>query len=196
MDDTPQEIERLKNMVDTARQEIELAIMFHETWRPTAYDTGFHARIGTSHVRLDVPDEVFDKAMVVSADNRPVGWDAIPTGRVSLDVGEAWATEKKSALLLVPSVIVPEEFNVLINPQHPDAQLSQRRSYASGSTTPVCASSGMASAALGRGRWAKCPKMTRGSRRRVPRRRGPDERSEQHERCGSENDPRDTGARH
>src|ERR1700712_597616 len=49
MDDTQQEIEGLKNMVDTARQEIELAVMFHETWRPTAYDTGLHARIGTSY---------------------------------------------------------------------------------------------------------------------------------------------------
>jgi RES domain-containing protein len=27
-----------------------------------------------------------------------------------------------SALLLVPSVIVPEESNVLINPEHPDAR--------------------------------------------------------------------------
>ncbi|MBC3475721.1 hypothetical protein [Pseudomonas taiwanensis] len=49
MDDTQQEIERLKNMVDTARQEIELAVMFHETWRPAAYDTGLHDRIGTSY---------------------------------------------------------------------------------------------------------------------------------------------------
>ena len=49
MDDTQQEIERLKSIVDTARQEIELAVMFHETWRPAAYDTGLHARIGTSY---------------------------------------------------------------------------------------------------------------------------------------------------
>jgi hypothetical protein len=49
MDDTQQEIERLKNIVDTARQEIELAVMFHETWRPSAYDTDLHARIGTSY---------------------------------------------------------------------------------------------------------------------------------------------------
>lgn len=49
MDGTPQDIEKLKNMVDTARQEIELAVMFHETWRPAAYDTCLHDRIGTSY---------------------------------------------------------------------------------------------------------------------------------------------------
>ncbi|WP_145956477.1 hypothetical protein [Burkholderia pseudomallei] len=49
MDDTQQEIERLKKIVDTARQEIELAVMFHETWRPSAYDSDLHARIGTSY---------------------------------------------------------------------------------------------------------------------------------------------------
>jgi hypothetical protein len=52
MDDTHQEIEGLKKIVDSARQEIELAVMFHETWRPAAYDTGLHARIGTSHARM------------------------------------------------------------------------------------------------------------------------------------------------
>ncbi|MGZ0008307.1 AbiU2 domain-containing protein [Burkholderia gladioli] len=49
MDNTQQEIEGLKKIVDTARQEIELAVMFHETWRPAAYDTGLHTRIGTSY---------------------------------------------------------------------------------------------------------------------------------------------------
>ncbi|MQT33858.1 AbiU2 domain-containing protein [Pseudomonas helleri] len=49
MGDTQQDIERLYNLVDTARQEIELAIMLHETWRPAAYDIGLHTRIGTSY---------------------------------------------------------------------------------------------------------------------------------------------------
>lgn len=48
MDDTQQQIERLSSMIDTIRQEIELAIMFHETWRPAAYDTELQDRIGTS----------------------------------------------------------------------------------------------------------------------------------------------------
>ncbi|MGF7210752.1 RES domain-containing protein [Skermanella aerolata] len=32
-----------------------------------------------------------------------------------------WLKERRSALLLVPSIIVPVETNVLINPDHPDA---------------------------------------------------------------------------
>ena len=35
--------------------------------------------------------------------------------------GDAWLTEGRSALLAVPSAIVPESRNVLINPAHSDA---------------------------------------------------------------------------
>lgn len=49
MENLRQEIEKIRSMVETARQEIELAIMFHETWRPTAYDADLHSRIGTSY---------------------------------------------------------------------------------------------------------------------------------------------------
>jgi RES domain-containing protein len=40
---------------------------------------------------------------------------------VSVQAGDQWLAGLESALLLVPSVIVPEEFNVLVNPRHPDA---------------------------------------------------------------------------
>ena len=50
-----------------------------------------------------------------------VGWDAEPAGKASLDWGTAWVRDKRSLLARVPSVIVPEEINVLINPAHPDA---------------------------------------------------------------------------
>jgi RES domain-containing protein len=36
-------------------------------------------------------------------------------------IGEAWIESRRSALLCVPSWIVPESYNVLINPTHPDA---------------------------------------------------------------------------
>lgn len=50
-----------------------------------------------------------------------VGWDAEPAGKVSLDWGTNWALGKSTLLATVPSIIVPEELNILINPGHPDA---------------------------------------------------------------------------
>jgi RES domain-containing protein len=50
-----------------------------------------------------------------------VGWDAEPAGLVSLDWGTAWAAGGTSLLTQVPSVVVPEEFNVLVNARHSDA---------------------------------------------------------------------------
>jgi RES domain-containing protein len=47
-----------------------------------------------------------------------VGWDAAPPGLVSMDWGTQWVRSSKSLLAQVPSVVVPEEFNVLINPTH------------------------------------------------------------------------------
>jgi RES domain-containing protein len=69
-------------------------------------------------VRIDVPDDVWAARQVCKP---PVGWDAMPAGMNSMQTGEAWLLSKASALLVVPSVIVPEENNVLINPLHLDA---------------------------------------------------------------------------
>ena len=68
-------------------------------------------------VRIDVPDEVW-KARDTLALPLPIGWDAIPEGTVSRSLGSAWLSGKTSALLEVPSVIIDEENNVLINPAH------------------------------------------------------------------------------
>ncbi|SCU86137.1 conserved hypothetical protein [Cupriavidus necator] len=72
-------------------------------------------------VRIDIPDELWAAAQQLSADTAPVGWDAIPAGKTSLDTGEAWTAAGTSALLLVPSIVIPEEHNLLVNPAHPDA---------------------------------------------------------------------------
>ncbi|HEY0929643.1 MAG TPA: RES family NAD+ phosphorylase [Gemmatimonas sp.] len=49
-----------------------------------------------------------------------VGWDALPAGLVSLDWGTSWARDMTALIAEVPSVIVPEEPNYLLNPMHPD----------------------------------------------------------------------------
>jgi len=70
-------------------------------------------------VRIDIPDRVWDARRVL--DPLPGGWDAIPAGLAARTTGDAWIASGDSALLLVPSVIVPDEYNVLINPHHGDA---------------------------------------------------------------------------
>ena len=70
-------------------------------------------------VRIEVPASVWLARQVL--DPVPGGWDAIPAGRSARRAGDNWSAAGKSALLVVPSVIVPDECNVLINPRHPDA---------------------------------------------------------------------------
>lgn len=77
-------------------------------------------------VELSIPDAVWQRARQLRTP--PVGWDAIPTGKVSLDTGGDWLKANSTALLILPSVIVSEEFNVLINPCHPDmGQVTARK---------------------------------------------------------------------
>lgn len=49
-----------------------------------------------------------------------VGWDAEPPGRVSLQWGSQWAKSGRTLVAEVPSVLVPEESNLLLNPAHRD----------------------------------------------------------------------------
>ena len=72
-------------------------------------------------VEVTIPDGVWANAQVTTAASLPVGWDAEPAGRASIEFGTNWMRLGSSALLIVPSVILPEEFNVLIDPQHPDS---------------------------------------------------------------------------
>lgn len=70
-------------------------------------------------VEVQIPDTVWAKAQ--HQPTPAIGWDAEPPGLVSIGLGAAWLKGGASALLVVPSVIVPEEFNILINPAHADS---------------------------------------------------------------------------
>jgi RES domain-containing protein len=71
-------------------------------------------------VQIEVPRACWEAATTIVA-AALVGWDAVPAGRASLDWAARWVASGHSALAIVPSVIVPEELNVLINPAHPQA---------------------------------------------------------------------------
>lgn len=49
----------------------------------------------------------------------PDAWDHADL-HVARAFGNAWIRERRTAVLLVPSVVARRELNVLINPQHPD----------------------------------------------------------------------------
>ena len=79
-------------------------------------------------VAIDVPDALWAQRQDIAADQLPIGWAAIPAGLTSVEVGAQWLSRQNSLLLCLPSVIVPEEPIVLINPAHPMAsQLSAHK---------------------------------------------------------------------
>jgi RES domain-containing protein len=69
---------------------------------------------------LSIP-VTFDKRMVrvLGFDALPADWRETPPPVSTQQLGDRWAREQSSALLQVPSILIPGERNYLINPQHP-----------------------------------------------------------------------------
>jgi RES domain-containing protein len=49
----------------------------------------------------------------------PDNWFSLPISEPSQQVGKTWIEEMSSVVLQVPSSVVPQECNFLINPRHP-----------------------------------------------------------------------------
>ena len=79
-------------------------------------------------VEINVPDSVWAAAQNQDVTTVPVGWDAEPASLTSINFGTSWIMGMASALLILPSVVVPEESNILINPVHSDtASITARK---------------------------------------------------------------------
>jgi RES domain-containing protein len=50
----------------------------------------------------------------------PANWNALPAPDGTRQLGDAWLDEKASAILSIPSVVLPESTNYVINAAHPD----------------------------------------------------------------------------
>lgn len=50
----------------------------------------------------------------------PPGWEAFPYPAATQDLGTRWIKERRSAVLAVPSAVLPTANNYLVNPFHPD----------------------------------------------------------------------------
>ena len=68
-------------------------------------------------VGVEFPEEL---VMEVERSKLRKNWDASPPTSISKVVGDAWLDGAESVVLRVPSVVVSNEFNFLINPSHPD----------------------------------------------------------------------------
>ena len=71
---------------------------------------------------MSIPAELSDKVKVerIPPNKMPKTWRAAVGPDVLKDIGTTWAQRGQTVALLVPSAIIPEEDNVLLNPTHPD----------------------------------------------------------------------------
>lgn len=71
-------------------------------------------------VEIEIPDQL--SALEVHLSDLPANWDSKPPSLVTQIIGDDFVQNNGAAILKVPSCIVPQEYNYLINPLHPDAK--------------------------------------------------------------------------
>lgn len=81
-------------------------------------------------VSLTLPD---DAALFETADiDTLTGWEATPPGQASVEFGTDFLRSLRALGLIVPSVIVPEARNLILNPLHPrfgDVEIALERPF-------------------------------------------------------------------
>lgn len=77
------------------------------------------------HIHPEIPyvfiPVEFDESLVerVSVEQLDPLWSSEPPTLTSQSVGNEWVASASSAVMAVPSAIVPEEYNYLLSPRHP-----------------------------------------------------------------------------
>jgi RES domain-containing protein len=66
---------------------------------------------------LELPVDLAIEALDLT--QLPDNWQSLPAPESTQSIGSAWLERKSSVALRVPSIIVPMESNVLLNPRHP-----------------------------------------------------------------------------
>ncbi len=83
------------------------------------------ARLDYVYFEIAIPDTVHIRPLTF----KPRGWREEPPGPTSQRVGDRWLRANASALLEVPSVIIPTETNLVLNPAHRDARKLRIRAF-------------------------------------------------------------------
>jgi len=69
-------------------------------------------------VKIEIPDEVTSQSVPQSV--LVDGWDSFPFCNETLNFGTTFLVKQEFLALRVPSAIIHEEFNLIVNPLHPD----------------------------------------------------------------------------
>lgn len=69
-------------------------------------------------VAADIPQDVARTELLIR--NLRTDWIASPPPDDLKVIGSDWLRQNQTALLIVPSAIIPDETNYLLNPAHPD----------------------------------------------------------------------------
>jgi len=67
-------------------------------------------------IQVDIPDTLTIET--VKIESLPRDWRRYPGPEALKDIGTAWASKVSTAILAVPSAVIPEERNYLLNPAH------------------------------------------------------------------------------
>ena len=76
-------------------------------------------------VRVELPSD--SSVEEPELDDLPSDWNRVPAGPGSMAFGTTWARENRSLALYVPSALVREEKNAVLNPNHPEFAAVQMR---------------------------------------------------------------------
>ena len=72
-----------------------------------------------SATSVDLPGEIFTGHARQMAGDLPPNWRHYPAPADLQAIGDDWVKAAKSAVLKLPSAVIPEESNYLLNPNHP-----------------------------------------------------------------------------
>ena len=82
-----------------------------------AHYGGAERRMAFVTFEIEIPDKL---AVYVEAVHLPRDWRHDEPSASTQELGSEWQRSMRSAALAVPSVLVPREFCLLLNPEHPD----------------------------------------------------------------------------
>lgn len=68
-------------------------------------------------IQIEIPNRL--KRSEISVSGLPKNWRTYPATDELKDIGTEWARKANTAVLVIPSVVIPSEHNYLINPKRP-----------------------------------------------------------------------------